>query len=76
MAGALFLIIAYRAKTRSVFLYGFAKNVTANIDRDDLEILKKLARRFLAMNDKELEKAVAEQELIEVHHDEDKKEIP
>jgi hypothetical protein len=76
-SGGFRTIIAYRAKTRSIFLYGFPKNVTANIDRDDLEILKKLARRFLSMTDKELEKAVTEQELIEVHHDDnDKKEVP
>jgi hypothetical protein len=76
-SGGFRTVIAYRAKTRSIFLYGFAKNVTANIDRDDLEILRKLAGRFLAMNDKELERAVAEKELIEVTHDDtDKKEIP
>lgn len=76
-SGGFRTVIAYRAKTRSIFLYGFAKNAAANIDREDLEVLKKLARRFLALSDKELEKAVAEQELIEVTHDDkDKKEIP
>lgn len=71
-SGGFRTIIAYRTKTRSVFVYGFAKNERDNIDRDDLEILKKLARRFLTMKDDEIKKAVAEGELIEVSHDDDK----
>ena len=68
-SGGFRTVIAYRSKTRSVFLYGFAKNMLDNIDKDDLDILKKLAKRFLTMNDKELAKAVAEKELIEVSYD-------
>jgi hypothetical protein len=41
-----------------------------NIDKEELDILKKLAQRFLTMNDKELAKAMAERELIEVNYDE------
>ena len=70
-------VIAYHTKTRSVFLYGFAKNQLQNISADDLEDIKRTAKRFLSMNDEELEKAVAASELIEVTHDtENKKEIP
>ena len=68
-SGGFRTVIAYRTKTRSIFLYGFAKNARDNIDRDDLEILKKLARRFLTMIDDELGKAVAAGELIEAHND-------
>ena len=70
-------VIAYHTKTRSAFLYGFAKNQLQNISADDLEDIKRTAKRFLSMNDEELEKAVAASELIEVTHDtENKKEIP
>ncbi|RNJ51476.1 hypothetical protein D1O30_03010 [Methylocystis hirsuta] len=62
-------IIAYRVKERSIFLYGFAKNERDNIDADDLEILKKLARQFLPMSAAEIERAIEEGELIEVEHD-------
>lgn len=38
--------IAYRVKEQRIFLCGIAKNERDNIDADDLEILKKLARQF------------------------------
>lgn len=68
-SGGFRTIIAYRAKERSVFLYGFAKNERDNIDEEDLEILKRLARQFLPMSAAEIERAIEEGELIEVEHD-------
>jgi len=56
-------------KERSIFLYGFAKNERDNIDADDLEILKKLARQFLLMSAAAIQRAIEEGELIEVKHD-------
>jgi len=56
-------------KERSIFLYGFAKNERDNIDADDLELLKKLARQFLLMSAAEIERAIEEGELIEAEHD-------
>jgi len=68
-SGGFRTIIAYRVKERSIFLYGFAKNERDNIDADDLEILKKLARQFLPMSAAEIERAIEEGELNEVEHD-------
>ncbi|MGJ0454975.1 MAG: type II toxin-antitoxin system RelE/ParE family toxin [Methylocystis sp.] len=68
-SGGFRTIIAYRVKERSIFLYGFAKNERDNIDADDLEILKKLARQFLPMSVAEIERAIEEGELNEVEHD-------
>lgn len=68
-SGGFRTIVAYRAGTRSIFLYGFAKNERDNIGAEDLEILKKLARQFLPMNATEIERALKEGELIEVEHD-------
>ena len=62
-------IIAFHTKSRSVFLYGFAKSDLGNIDAVELEDFKKLARRFLAMTESELGQAMAEGELTEVAHD-------
>jgi hypothetical protein len=76
-SGGFRTLIAYHTKTRSVFLYGFSKSERENIEADDLQDLKKLARRFLTMNDDELGKALTENELIEVtRDDESKKAIP
>ena len=63
-------LIAFHTRTRSVFLYGFAKSQKDNVGEEDLDNLKKLAARFLALNDDELRQALEETELIEVLHDE------
>ncbi|MFO1104315.1 MAG: type II toxin-antitoxin system RelE/ParE family toxin [Methylocystis sp.] len=62
-------IIPYRLKERSIFLYGFAKNERDNIDAEDLEILKGLARQFLPLRAAEIAQAIEEGELIEAEHD-------
>jgi hypothetical protein len=66
-------LIAFHAEARSIFLYGFAKNNRANIEAADLENLKKLASRLLALNDEEIETALAENELMEVPDEEEGK---
>ena len=69
-------MIAYHTTARSVFLYGFAKKKREDIDATDLESLKSLAKRLLMLSDAGIESALAENELIEVHDDEeDKREI-
>ena len=52
-------LIAFRTSSRSVFLYGFAKNEKENINAEELDDLKKLAARLLSYDDNELQQAVA-----------------
>lgn len=59
-------IIAYRASQRSVFLYGFAKNERENIDDQELDDLKKLAKHYLGYSDAQIAVALARAELREV----------
>jgi hypothetical protein len=59
-------IVAFRAATRAIFVYGFAKNERENIDRDDLADFQRLARVLLFYADAEVAKAIASGELIEV----------
>jgi hypothetical protein len=59
-------VIAYRASSRSVFLYGFAKNERENIDNRELDYLKRLSRLYLAYSDVEIATALAVAELKEV----------
>jgi hypothetical protein len=59
-------LIAFRTPSRSIFLYGFAKNEKENISEEEMDDLKKLTRRLLNYNDSELEQAMAAKELIEV----------
>lgn len=62
-------IIAYRSSQRSVFLYGFAKNERENIDRTELDDLKKLAKLYLEYSDPQIAKALEQGELNEVKYD-------
>jgi hypothetical protein len=67
-------LIAYRARNRSVFLYGFAKNERDNIDDRELADLKKLAEHFLSYGDAQIAVALAQSELTELAcdvHDEE-----
>jgi hypothetical protein len=64
-------VIAYRLGDRAIFLLGFAKNERDNIDDDELDELKVLARGFLALSGEQIAVLVAEDELMEVRYDED-----
>jgi hypothetical protein len=60
--------IAYRAKDRSVFLYGFAKNKQANISKDDERNLKDYGAMILALDALGIEIMIRENELTEVEY--------
>jgi DNA-binding transcriptional regulator YiaG len=47
-SGGYRMIVAFRAKLRSVFLFGFAKNERENIEPDELLFLRKLGENWLA----------------------------
>jgi hypothetical protein len=63
-------VIAFRRGERSVFLYGFAKSERANINHDELEALREVARTYLELEPKRIEAAIAAGELMEVRYDE------
>ena len=52
------------------FLYGFAKSERANIDDEELETLREVARAYLELEPKRIEAAIAAGELMDVHYDE------
>ena len=64
-------IILLRSGTRAVFAYGFAKKDRDNIGRDELEALRALADELLNYDDAVIERAVAENALIEVERDDE-----
>lgn len=65
-SGGYRVIIVYRTGDRAVFLYGFAKSERENIEPDELEDLRLIAADFLAANDKEFERIIAQQDLQEI----------
>ncbi len=65
-------VIAIKRGDRAVFLYGFAKNERSNIDADELEEFRRLARGFLGLTAQQIATLIAENELMEVSDDDDR----
>ena len=63
-------LLAYRIGSKAFFIYGFVKNVKANIRGDELKALKASAGILLGYNKEELSRAIKAGELIEVISDE------
>ena len=63
-------VLAFRRGERSVFIYGFSKNERANIDDDELDALRDIARTYLELDVKKIEAAIAAGELLEVGYGE------
>jgi len=59
-------LVATNKGTRWVFLFGFAKNVRSNIDKNEEEALKRLANDVLSFTAQTLTHAQRAGELIEV----------
>jgi hypothetical protein len=60
-------VIVWRRKDRSIFVHGFAKSERDNVDARDLADLKGLAALFLSYGSRQLDEAVAAEELVEVN---------
>ena len=65
-------VIAIKRGDRAVFLYGFAKNERSNIDDEELEEFRKLARGFLDLTAKQIAALIADNELMELTYDDDR----
>lgn len=65
-SGGVRTLVAYRAGDKVFFVYGFAKNVRANIGDKELKALKLYADTLLNYSKAELNKAVKNGALIEV----------
>ena len=68
-SGGFRTLLVYRMRTRSVFVYGFAKSERGNIDPDELVFWRKVAAAYLAMSEEAIETAITSDELMEVYCD-------
>ena len=59
-------IIAFKVNDKAFFIYSFAKNKQDNINEKDLKALKKSAKIYLGLTEKEIIKAVNIGNLIKV----------
>jgi hypothetical protein len=60
------MLIAFQAKLRAIFLFGFAKSELDNIADDQLATLREMTAMWLAANTENIEQAVKDGILIEV----------
>jgi hypothetical protein len=65
-SGGFRVLLAYRAKTRSVFLFGFAKNARGNVEDDELATAQEIARVWLEADNRALAKALTDGIIQEV----------
>jgi hypothetical protein len=66
-SGGFRTLIAFKTKERSIFLFGFAKNELDNVSVRELDDLKKAAKVYMALSEEDLDLAVTEKGLTEVH---------
>jgi len=62
-------IIAFKKGDKAFLLYGYAKNVRANINLKEKNVYKKLAKIFFSYNENQIKHAIKFKELVEVKTD-------
>jgi hypothetical protein len=65
-SGGYRVLVAYRHRARAVFLYGFAKSERDNVDDDELETARDIARGWLGASASQLSRALADGLIQEV----------
>lgn len=65
-SGGYRVIVAYRAQSRVVFLYGFAKSDTDNISPSQLQTFRTIGANWLAADASTIQQAIDEGELQEI----------
>ncbi len=70
-SGGMRTLIAFKQEHHMFFVYGFAKNARANINKTELEALRLLADELLGYTNRVLDKALKAKELIEVETGDD-----
>lgn len=71
-SGGFRTLIAFRVGASCLFVYGFAKNDTANVTKKALEALQAYAGLLLSYDEQERAQSVARGELVELEVDGDK----
>jgi hypothetical protein len=72
-SGGYRVLIAYRAKTRAVLLFGFAKSARGNVEDDELATARDIAKAWLEADATALARAMMEGAIEEVTYDEAEK---
>ncbi len=72
-SGGYRMILLYRTRARAIFAYGFAKSRKQELDPDELDAYRELAKAYLALAERSIDTYVADGTLSEIadHEHED-----
>jgi hypothetical protein len=70
-SGGYRVIVAYRAKDRAIFLFGFAKKERENIGSDELVFLRELVKNWLTADTAKIHKEIETGNIQEIEDDEE-----
>src|ERR1019366_7481779 len=70
-SGGYRMVVAYRAKGRAVFLFGFAKSERENISPDELVVFRELAKNWLAADNAEIQNEIEAGNIQEIEDGEE-----
>jgi len=68
-SGGYRVLIAYRHDVKAVFLYGFAKSKRDNVEDDELDTARDIAKGWLEADARQFARAIAEGLIQEVDYD-------
>ncbi len=68
-SGGYRVLIAYRHDVKAVFLYGFAKSERDNVEDDELDTARDIAKGWLEADARQFARAIAEGLIQEVDYD-------
>jgi len=68
-SGGYRVVVFFRSKERTFFVYGFPKSKTANISRKELKAFKEAAKKYFSMTSDQLNKRIEQGQLIELQGD-------
>ena len=63
-------IVLYRSGTRAIFAFGFAKSRKDDLEPDELEAYRELAKVYLTLGESAIDRHVEDGSLAEVSNDE------
>ena len=63
------MLLAYRVRRRVVFIYGFAKNETENIEPHELAAVREFGLSLLWLDEDGIAEALSDGSLKEIEHD-------
>lgn len=67
--GGFRILMAFHHASRAVFVYGFAKNERENIQPDELEFWRSVAKAFIGLNESQLKTLLDQGEIHEVKYE-------